>query len=105
MEIADLIPQNAYIVCIILFIIGMILKQTPQIKNWMIPYLLSVVGIIICNLILEPGVYATIQGILTTGFTVYAHQIGKQGTEIFSMQEKNTANSTNKTFANKAVKQ
>jgi hypothetical protein len=85
----------------------MILKQTPSIKNWMIPYLLSIIGIVICNLVLEPGIYATMQGILTTGFTVYAHQIGKQGTEIFSAEHKNSPNETknpNTTFAKKIAK-
>ncbi|MDR0738738.1 MAG: phage holin family protein [Oscillospiraceae bacterium] len=84
MEISDFIPENTYIVCVILFIVGMILKQTPAIKNWIIPYILSVIGIVVCNFVLEPGIYATMQGVITTGFTVYVHQLGKQGTEFFT---------------------
>ncbi|MDR3179060.1 MAG: phage holin family protein [Oscillospiraceae bacterium] len=94
MEILDFIPQNTYIVCVVLFIVGMILKQTPFIKNWVIPYILSIVGILICNFVLEPGVYATMQGILTTGFTVYIHQLSKQGSQIFTSKEKDSTKSS-----------
>jgi hypothetical protein len=84
MNIDELIPPNAYIISAVLFIIGLILKQTPFIKNWMIPYILTLSSIIICNFLFGPNIYSSLQGILITGTTVYFHQLGKQGAEIFN---------------------
>jgi len=84
MNIDEFITPSAYVVSIVLFIFGLILKQTPKIKNWMIPYILTIISIVFCNLLMEPGINATIQAVLITGTTVYFHQLGKQGLEIFT---------------------
>lgn len=79
MNFTEFLNQNVYIVSVVLFIIGLFLKRTPHIPNWSIPYILNIIGIIACNLILSLGVDATLQGILSAGIAVYAHQLYKEG--------------------------
>lgn len=78
MDINSFISNNVYIVSIVLFIIGLILKNTPKIPNWSIPYVLCILGIIFCNIILGLSLNSCFQGLLTTGLAVYVHQVGKQ---------------------------
>lgn len=78
MNLASFLNQNVYIVSIVLFIIGLFIKQTPAIPNWSIPYILSLLGIIACNIIMGFGLESSIQGIIATGVAVYVHQMGKQ---------------------------
>lgn len=78
MKLDSFLSNNIYIVSAVLFVIGLFLKQTPKIKNWWIPYILSVIGIIVCVIILGPSVNAFLQGIIATGIAVYVHQLGKQ---------------------------
>ncbi len=79
MNFTEFLQENVYIVSVVLFIIGIFLKQTPKVKNWAIPYILSLLGIIACNLILGFSINSTLQGILTTGVAVYAYQLYKEG--------------------------
>lgn len=75
----EFVNQNVYVVSVVLFILGYFLKQTPIIPNWSIPYILTVVSIAFCNFIMGISIDATIQGVLVTGLSVYAHQLQKQG--------------------------
>ncbi len=79
MNLTEFLNQNVYIVSVVLFIIGLFLKKTPYIPSWSVPYILSVLGIIACNLILSPGIDATLQGFLSAGISVYAYQLYKEG--------------------------
>ena len=82
MEFTDFLSRNVYIVSAALLLIGMALKQTPHLPHWSIPYILSVIGIVACNLILGWSIDATLQGVIVAGVSVYAHQLGKQGMEL-----------------------
>lgn len=78
-DINSFISSNVYIVSFVLFIIGLIMKNTPKVPNWSIPYVLCILGIIFCNIILGLSLNSSLQGVLTAGIAVYVHQLGKQG--------------------------
>lgn len=78
MQITEYITQNALVLIPVLYIIGMIIKNTEKISDKYIPIILLVFGIIGAIAIMEFNVNAVIQGILVTGTTVYANQIVKQ---------------------------
>ena len=88
MNFTEFLNQNVYIVSVVLFIIGLFLKKTPRIPNWSIPYILSIIGIVLCNLILSLGIDTTLQGILSAGIAVYAHQLYKEGKICISKENK-----------------
>jgi len=79
LNILDFIDSNIYILTPVLFIIGMILKATPKLPSWLIPYLLGIIGIALCIGIKGCNVGAVIQGVLVSGLSVYGHQLIKQG--------------------------
>ena len=84
MSLVEFLNKNVYIVSVVLCLIGAFLKQTPKIPNWSIPYILSVLGIIFCNLIMGFSTEATLQGFLVTGVSIYIHQMGKQCIELIN---------------------
>ena len=79
MDLASFLNQNSLIISAALFIIGLFLKQTPKVKNWIIPYILSIISIIFCNVTMGFSFDSTIQAIIAAGLAVYVHQLGKEG--------------------------
>ena len=61
-----------------LYLIGMLLKATPNISDWLIPYILGALGILGAVLLLGFDVQSVIQGILAAGASVYVNQAIKQ---------------------------
>jgi len=78
MDIIKYISDEALILIPVLYVIGMMLKNTPKVKDWLIPYILLVIGILGAISILGLSVKSVIQGILVTGATVYTNQLIKQ---------------------------
>ena len=82
-SLQEFLVENCAIVVPVLYIVGIVLKNTPKIKDWLIPYILGVLGMVICTIITVTGQGAVItgilQGIVTAGLSVYAHQLIKQG--------------------------
>jgi len=78
MDIIKYISEEALILIPVLYVIGMMLKNTPKVKDWLIPYILLVIGILGAISILGLSVKSVIQGILVTGATVYTNQLIKQ---------------------------
>jgi len=78
MDFQKLIIEQALILIPALYIIGMFLKNTPAIKDWTIPYILLVLGILGAIALIGFNVQAIIQGILVTGVTVFGNQLIKQ---------------------------
>ena len=78
MDIIKYISDEALILIPALYIIGMMLKSTPKVHDWLIPYILLVIGILGAVGILGISVKSVIQGILVTGASVYANQLIKQ---------------------------
>lgn len=64
-----------------LIFIGWQLKRTPKINDWMIPYILIVLGGIAGIAILGSIVTGIIQGILVAAVAVLIHQLHKQWQE------------------------
>ncbi|MFA9555691.1 phage holin family protein [Evansella sp. AB-rgal1] len=61
-----------------LLILGRILKATPYIEDWLIPYILLGIGIGLSTWILGFKAESIVQGILVTGASVYGYQLMKQ---------------------------
>lgn len=71
-----------------LYILGFVIKDTPKIPSWLIPYILLVVSGVISPLIL--GGYNAeniVQAIIAAGLAVYGDQLIKQGKEAFRKSE------------------
>lgn len=75
------IVTDGLILIPVLMILGAMLKTTPKIANWVIPYILLVVGTVLALFLLGFDVNGFIQGILISGTAVFAHQLYKQGTK------------------------
>ena len=89
MSIINFLNKILYCISLILYIVGLLLKQIPKIPNWSIPYILGLLGIIACNLITSISIESTVQGIIVTGLAVYAHQISKGGMIFLNSSVKN----------------
>ncbi|WP_425292374.1 phage holin family protein [Clostridium sporogenes] len=81
MNLMDYIVEQALILIPALYVIGIMLKQTSKIKDWTIPWILLVLGIIGAISLMGFNANAVIQGILVTGVAVYTNQLIKQSTE------------------------
>ncbi|WP_291567026.1 MULTISPECIES: phage holin family protein [unclassified Clostridium] len=81
MEIMDFIIEQALILIPALYILGMMLKNTEKIEDWLIPWILLIVGVIGAIAIMGFNVNAIIQGVLVVGATVYSNQLFKQSTK------------------------
>jgi hypothetical protein len=81
MELIDYVIQEAYIVVLALWFIGAILKNTPKVEDWSIPYILLLPGIVLTIALLGLSAENFIQGILVTGAAVLGHQLVKQAKE------------------------
>lgn len=78
MDFTQYITQNALILIPALYIIGMILKKTEEIKDKYIPVILLFLGIAGTIGIMGINVEAVVQGVLVTGAAVYTNQLIKQ---------------------------
>jgi len=87
-EILNYIQPEMFILIPVLIVFGLILKSIPNIKDWTIPIVLGILGVIIAILIvcLKKGFEAEnilngiLQGILCAGMAVYVHQLTIQST-------------------------
>lgn len=81
MEFAQYITQNALILIPVLYIIGMIVKNTEKVNDKYIPVILLIAGIAGAVGIMGVNADAVVQGVLVTGATVYTNQLIKQSTK------------------------
>lgn len=89
MDIRSLIKPELLVLIPVLYLIGMWLKSTPKVNNWVIPFVLGTLGIFLSTLWVfatgTQGQYALAifagitQGILCAGAAVYTNQLIKQG--------------------------
>lgn len=70
--------EEALIIIPVLLIVGRIMKQTPKIRDWLIPYILLIFGIAFTIYLIGTNIDAILQGILLTGTAVYGNQLFKQ---------------------------
>lgn len=80
MDIQKYILDNAVILIPVLYFIGTLLKNTPKVSDWVIPYILVVLGIIGGLTMVSFDVLGVIQGILVAGTTVLGNQLVVQTT-------------------------
>lgn len=79
MEFLVYITKNALIVIPILYIIGIMLKDSVKVKDKYIPILLLVIGLLLTMGLRQSFNFDTIvQGILITATSVYFNQVVKQ---------------------------
>lgn len=87
-EILNYIQSEILILIPVLIILGLMLKKIENIKDWTIPIILGVIGILFAIMILgfKEGFSGPIilngilQGILAAGMAVYVHQLTIQST-------------------------
>lgn len=85
-QMINVIPADMIILIVGLYVLGMFLKNTPKIQDWLIPWILlgiGIVGSVGLTIIGKPITAANIttailQGIACTGVTVLTNQIKKQ---------------------------
>ena len=90
-QIMNYVKPELVVVAIVLYFLGMWLKQTAFIKDKYIPLVLGIVGIFVCGIwVMATASFATaqdialavftaiVQGILVAGLSTYVNQIIKQ---------------------------
>ncbi len=80
LNVASFIVKDAYILIPVLFIIGLLLKRTPGLPDWLIPWILLAFGMSGGFFLRGMQVDGLLQGVLVTGVTVFGHQLYKQTT-------------------------
>lgn len=84
MDFQKYLIEQMLILVPVLYIVGALIKQTPKVKDWVIPWVLLAVGVVAAIAIgVGSGLSvpdAIIQGILVTGVTVFTNQLVKQTT-------------------------
>lgn len=79
MDFQSFLIDKMLILVPVLYIIGMMIKSTPKVKDWEIPWILLVLGVggavALSFTTGIPIVEAIIQGILVTGVTVFTNQL------------------------------
>lgn len=73
--------EEALIVIPVLLILGVIIKGTPNIKDWLIPYILLGLGIVFTTALIGLNPDGILQGVLVTGASILIHQGYKQAKE------------------------
>lgn len=74
----DFLIEEAYILIPVLYVIGMFLKKTPRIADWVIPWILLGLGILGGFFLAGMQLVGILQGVLVAGVTVFANQLYKQ---------------------------
>lgn len=72
-----LLPEMAVIV-LALLVLGFIIKKTPAIPDWVIVWILPVLGMVFAVFIVGFNIHAILQGILAAGVAVLTNQLWKQ---------------------------
>ncbi len=88
-QVMLLIKPEVLVLVPVLIIIGITIKKMNIVRSWAIPMTLGILGIVVSILILgfEKGFYPPVildgilQGILSAGMAVYAHQLTIQTTQ------------------------
>lgn len=78
MDFIDYIIKEAYILIPVLYVIGMFLKKTPKIADWVIPWILLGLGVVGGFFVSGMRWEGILQGILVAGMAVFGNQLYKQ---------------------------
>jgi hypothetical protein len=77
-EIIQYITSEALVLIPVLFIIGLLLKNTPKVADRAIPWALLGLGVAGGILLVGDVLQGVVQGVLVAGATVLTHQLVKQ---------------------------
>ena len=77
-NLMNYIIQEAYILVPVLYVIGVFLKKTPRIPDWLIPWILTGLGMLGAFFLSGMKLSGILQGVLVAGVTVFANQLYKQ---------------------------
>jgi hypothetical protein len=78
LELASHIDAAILPLAVALYVVGVFLKSTPKVKDWVIPWILLALSIIASDLLLGFSISSVIQGILACGVAVLGNQLYKQ---------------------------
>ena len=91
MDLTQFLLAECLPVVAVLYVIGALLKSTPKIPDWTIPYILLVLSPAMTIGVMIPlagwvfdyahMVQGVIQGVICTGLAVFGNQMIKQGTK------------------------
>ena len=77
-NLINFVPEQLLILVAALNVLGVFLKNTPSIRDWSIPYILLLVGVVASTFLVGFNATAILQGIVCTGVAVLANQLFKQ---------------------------
>jgi len=78
MDLMDYIVSESYILIPVLYVIGVLLKKIPNLKDWLIPWILLGIGMLGGFFLAGMQLSGVLQGVLVTGVTVLGNQLYKQ---------------------------
>lgn len=76
--IIKFVPEQLLILVAALYVIGMFLKKTPKIQDWIIPWILLVLGVIFSISIMGINATSILQGIICSFGAIATNQFVKQ---------------------------
>lgn len=76
--ISQWIDPQFFLVVVVCWVCGAILKQTPIVPDWTIVYIVTVIAVLLTVWLSGWHAEAVIQGILCGAFAVYGNQVVKQ---------------------------
>jgi len=79
--VQEYIEPSMLIVVVALWVVGFAIKQTPKIADWLIIWVLTIIGVVAGIVIVGANIDGVIQGVLASGIANYAHQLFKQTKE------------------------
>lgn len=83
-QILAFLVEDAKIVVAVLWVIGTLLKDTPKVQTWLVPWILMAVSIVLTSLTLGGFTVENInQAIIVAGIAIGGHQLFKQSKEGF----------------------
>jgi len=80
MDFASLLVDQGVTISVALYVIGMIVKKIPHIPNWLIPIILTVLGVFAAGFSMNGGfnINNICQGVFAAGAAVLTNQTIKQ---------------------------
>lgn len=78
MDLTKFIPETLGLLVAVLYIIGTFLKDSPKVKDWSIPWILTLLGIAGSCGLQGFNTTSVLQGIACAGVAVLTNQLKKQ---------------------------
>ncbi|MGL4655190.1 MAG: phage holin family protein [Sarcina sp.] len=72
------VPEQLVILVVALYVVGVFLKKTPNIKDWVIPWVLLVLGVSFSLVICGFNATSILQGVICSFGAIAVNQFVKQ---------------------------